>query len=154
MLTHLGMESAAAALSPERVAANIKILSSARVVVAIFAGAAAGICGVHGWTGALYFLISQFIYAALAHVHARPRQLANYLPNTSSSLMWESVSQAAMTFVLFWTCVSANLLHTSHPPLALGYCTTLFTYIKRKLSPRSCVSGMRKPPQNTERNCP
>ena len=104
------MESAATALSPERVVANVRTLSSARVVVAIFAGAAAGICGVHGWTGALYFLLSQFVFAALAHLHARPRALSSYLPTASSSLMWENLTQAAMTFVLFWTYVAPELV--------------------------------------------
>lgn len=97
------MESAANALSPERVAANVRILSSARVVVALFAGCATGICGVHGWMGLLCFLLSQLLFAVLAHLHARPRGLASFLPNTSSALLWENLTQAAMTFVLFWT---------------------------------------------------
>jgi len=85
------------------VAINVRILSSARVVVALFAGCATGICGVHGWMGLLCFLLSQLLFAALSLLHARPRGLASFLPNARATLMWENLTQAAMTFVLFWT---------------------------------------------------
>src|SRR5689334_13371797 len=98
--------SAATALSPERVAANVRVVSAARGVVALFAGAATGVCGVHGWLGAVCFVLAQAVYAALAHLHARPHTLAEYLPNGASTLVWENLFQAAMTFVLFWTCVA------------------------------------------------
>jgi len=81
----------------------VRVVSSARVVVALFAGAATGICGVHGWLGALCFLLAQLVFGALAHLHASPQALSVYLPNSSSTLLWENLFQAAMTFVLFWT---------------------------------------------------
>lgn len=85
----------------DRVAYNQRILNFSRVFVAIVSGCAAGILGVTGLAGAACFLLSTLLLSVglFLKVSCEPKPYFK----KPDDIWTEGISQAAMSYILFWT---------------------------------------------------
>ena len=97
-----------AGFSRERIAANTRVLTFARTLVAAFAGASAGILGLETYAGFLFYFAANLVGSALLFfaMHTKP---SKYLVSPNS--VWtEAATSGFMTYLLVWTLVY-NLVH-------------------------------------------
>mmetsp|Transcript_7220 Transcript_7220/g.12189 ORF Transcript_7220/g.12189 Transcript_7220/m.12189 type:complete len:111 (+) Transcript_7220:93-425(+) len=85
----------------DKIANNSRSLNYCRVFVAIISGCAAGILGVTGLVGFLFFLLSTFVLSAglYSAMGSDPKPFFK-----SSTDVWTAgINEAMMSYILFWT---------------------------------------------------
>ncbi|KAI8927219.1 Rab5-interacting protein-domain-containing protein, partial [Entophlyctis helioformis] len=95
-------------LSGEAAQHNFRVMDHARSSLALFAGAAAGILGLHSLAGFAFYLAASLAMSAVwwAAMRCAP---ARFLP--SPSLVWTAgVFDGLSSYVLFWT-LAYGLVH-------------------------------------------
>jgi membrane protein DedA with SNARE-associated domain len=87
--------------SPEAIAHNNRAIFFCRIIVASVAGSAAGILGVTGLGGFLFYAAVTALVSLLALHHAG--YSTNKYFTTPSAVWTEAVGQGLLSYVLFWT---------------------------------------------------
>ncbi|ELR17488.1 transmembrane protein 93, putative [Acanthamoeba castellanii str. Neff] len=87
--------------NPEAIAHNNRAIFFCRIIVASVAGSAAGILGVTGLGGFIFYAAASALVSLLV-LHRTGYNTSKYF--TSPSALWtEAVGQGLLSYVLFWT---------------------------------------------------
>ncbi|KAI8811707.1 Rab5-interacting protein-domain-containing protein, partial [Cladochytrium replicatum] len=81
---------------------NAQVINYARGSLAAIAGASAGILGLLGWQGFIYYAIASTLLSGTFYVFHAKLNPTKYFVSTASVWVDEVVSNA-VSFVLFWT---------------------------------------------------
>lgn len=89
---------------------NAGVSTFVRIFGSLLAGLVAGILGVTGWTGFLYYFAAHAVVAGLLW-QKTGGQIENYFPTRNGLLVGDVFgSTTLLTFILFWT-ISNNFIH-------------------------------------------
>jgi hypothetical protein len=95
-----------AVVLPEKVAANADSLSTLKTITSLCCGAAAGILGLTGWLGALFFIVHSVSVAfgmQLLACGGRPEVF--FADGTKQFRGLGQLMSGTMTFIVAWTVV-------------------------------------------------
>jgi hypothetical protein len=87
--------------SMERIGYNARSLNFCRVFVAITSGMAAGILGLEGIPGFLAFFATTFVLSVFLYLKVSCNPSPYF--KRPNDIWTEGISQAAMSYILFWT---------------------------------------------------
>lgn len=89
---------------PERVAQNAEAVTRIRTMSSLISGVAAGILGITGWVGLLFFLIHAVVVSQIIiSVSNRGNCMAHFVNGKSDLFAFGGLATGLLTFVLAWT---------------------------------------------------
>ncbi|KAK9808908.1 hypothetical protein WJX72_006183 [[Myrmecia] bisecta] len=89
---------------------NAGIINFVRVFASLVAGILAGVLGVEGWGGFLYYLVIQAVVSGLLHIKAKGNAKQYFKQRRELYIDQVFTSTTLLTFILFWT-ISHNFIH-------------------------------------------
>lgn len=95
---------------PLSVKHNAGVASYISIALALIAGLSAGILGVEGWSGFLYYILSQAVSAAIIHAKAGGNPAA-FSDSPTSLLIGDALGSSALLTFFLWWALSHNFCH-------------------------------------------
>lgn len=90
-------------LNPVVVMNNMKEVSNIRAYMIIILGCIVGILGISGYIGFVYYIITNILLSIIIIQFKFHSKLSNYLPISIGSFIINGLSDAFLSYILFWT---------------------------------------------------
>ena len=118
--------------SMERIAYNMRNINFCRTFVAIVSGIAAGIMGLTGILGFLAFLLTTCLLSVGMYLNVAGDAKPYF--KSPNDIWTEGITQAMMSYVLFWTlCVRVSLIPSNVPRVVAQMRATHFRRVLAQL---------------------
>eukprot|EP00758_Cryptobia_borreli_P002677 Tbor_TRINITY_DN3203_c0_g1::TRINITY_DN3203_c0_g1_i1::g.23751::m.23751 len=91
----------------ERVGINVELINRLRSSTAVVAGASAGILGITGWLGFVFFILHALLSSTVIHMICGGAETSkkNLVGSTKELFSLSSLITGGLTFVFVWTIV-------------------------------------------------